>query len=491
MFKMNFSTFNTIKTYQYKTANMNSRYIDETINNPVIKILIIILIILIACGLMGNILNLIVFSSKNMKRISTFRFLRYLSASDLLVLLIASTDAVLKFGFQFEIRLYSTSLCRLHTFFTYFLTHTSSIILMAVSIDRALVINNKTISSLFRGKKKRKRSLISNKVSRSVFCFNSRRIHRVDLVFLLIVFILALLNFHYILFIDLNTVLEENIIESTLDNYVVTFRNGSNFLEPKHLIILSNDNRTNLMAMNRSNPFFFINYEIFHICFPLENTSYYYFLNNIWIWIDITVYALIPFVVMSICSAIILFNIDKKSKRFFRRLLDKRNIINRAFIYKRIKRNRQLLYMLLITNLFFICSILPCCVAFLLFHGSKSESVLFQLSVHILLYTNNSINFLLYGISSQKFRQQLSKMFFASKRKKSSNNQLRLMNNENYIIRYNTNMINNNNNNSNNSNNSNSDKARRNNIKHVKININLKKFNEDTSTLSNKQIDAV
>ena len=47
-------------------------------------------------------------------------------------------------------------------------------------------------------------------------------------------------------------------------------------------------------------------------------------------------------------------------------------------------------------------------------NGSKSESVLFQLSVHILLYTNNSINFLLYGISSQKFRQQLSKMFFKS-----------------------------------------------------------------------------
>ena len=77
-----------------------------------------------------------------MRKISTFRFLFYLSASDLLVLLVGATGIfilssflILKFNlnllyiskkdvlinniFQFEIRTYSNALCKFHTFTTY------------------------------------------------------------------------------------------------------------------------------------------------------------------------------------------------------------------------------------------------------------------------------------------------------------------------------------------------------------------------------------
>ncbi len=42
----------------------------------------------------------------------------------------------------FEIRTYSNALCKLHTFFTYFVTHIGTVILMAVSIDRVIIMIN-------------------------------------------------------------------------------------------------------------------------------------------------------------------------------------------------------------------------------------------------------------------------------------------------------------------------------------------------------------
>ncbi len=55
-------------------------------------------IILYICVLnfKGNTLNLIVFGKKAMRKISTFRFLFYLSASDLLVLTIGATDVLVR-----------------------------------------------------------------------------------------------------------------------------------------------------------------------------------------------------------------------------------------------------------------------------------------------------------------------------------------------------------------------------------------------------------
>ena len=115
-------------------------------NNFAIKIFLKELL-LIVFFIKGNTLNLIVFGKKAMRKISTFRFLFYLSASDLLVLLVGATGIfilssflILKFNlnllyisnkdvlinniFQFEIRTYSNALCKFHTFTTYWVINT-------------------------------------------------------------------------------------------------------------------------------------------------------------------------------------------------------------------------------------------------------------------------------------------------------------------------------------------------------------------------------
>jgi hypothetical protein len=109
---------------------------------------------------------------------------------------------------------------------------------------------------------------------------------------------------------------------------------------------------------------------------------------------------------MSLCSVVILVKINSKSsKRLFE------VAANKSVMYRRMRRNRQLLYMLLVTNTYFLLSNLPYCVSFVLFKGQKSESSVGQLLVHMLLYTNNAINFLFYGLSSQKYREVFGEIF--------------------------------------------------------------------------------
>ena len=107
---------------------------------------IALLIIIIVIGLIGNTFNMIVFSRRNMRNVSTFRFLMYLAAFDLLVLSTGTTHLLLKQLFHFDLRIYSNLVCKLHTFFTYLTTHVSSLILTTVSIDRAIKIKNLTRS---------------------------------------------------------------------------------------------------------------------------------------------------------------------------------------------------------------------------------------------------------------------------------------------------------------------------------------------------------
>lgn len=341
-----------------------------------IHILVILLVVVIVIGIFGNVLNMIIFKKKQMRKGSTFRFLFYLSIFDLLVLLVCATDALGRFGFQFEIRSLSTLTCRLHTFLTYFLIHSSSIILMIISVDRALVVTNYSFKSILsKSRLEQTKSSLNSKRSDhkrggsklAVFLHN---LHRVDVVIGLIVIILVLLNGHYLLLINLNPI----SINSTN----------------------ATSNKTGEVSY----------------CMPLESSRYYNFLINVWLYIDICVAVVIPFIIMSVCSVIILSRIRKKNKKYFNNLLQSRTSeSNRTNACRRSKRSRQLLYMLLITNLYFFLSQLPYCVTFVLFRGQEDEKYVDQFIVHILSYTNNAVNFLFYGLSSQKYRQELCRLF--------------------------------------------------------------------------------
>jgi len=150
------------------------------------------------------------------------------------------------------------------------------------------------------------------------------------------------------------------------------------------------------------------------MCFPTRNTKYFEFIIHQWIWIDLTVYAALPFVTMSCASIIILIMLRKRSFEYFNHIRNK----NRRFLRKyaeRLKNEKQIIYMLLVNNFYFLLTLLPYCIVFGIYRGSKKESEtqkLVELFVYILLYTNNAFNFLLYGITSKNYRTKLKGLFF-------------------------------------------------------------------------------
>jgi hypothetical protein len=364
----------------------------------------IALSIIIAIGVVGNIINMIVFSRKSMRTVSTFRFLLYLSAFDLLVLLVCSTEAYAQFRYHYEIRSVSTLICRVHTFLTYFLSHCSSNILMVISIDRALVITNRR--SIFRFRRKNPQSAsLKNKPNRyslvnieplkqnwwSCLANFSLNLHRVDMAMILIAFMIIILNIHYFLFLSLNRVEDqsETAQQNSSDYYSFEYANGIEVEVGK---------------------------ETRQVCFPMGKSLYNKFLVRIWTWIDLVIFSLVPFVTMSVCSLIILVKIRDNSKKYFKILIN-RNIKNSksSAFQKRVRRNRQVLCMLLLTNFYFLLSSLPYFVSSLLFQGERNDTPIAQSLVHLLLYTNNAINFLFYGFSSEKYREEFIKIFSRKK----------------------------------------------------------------------------
>jgi hypothetical protein len=314
----------------------------------------------------------------------------------LLVLVVCATDAFVRFGYNVEIRSYSIVTCRLHTFLTYFLIHSSSFILMIISVDRVLVVTNKTLVDFCRKRPitvrhvRRRKSCgmlmvdsSGDRADRQLNVATAKRTmaymsnfssccpnwRRVDVATTLILSFIFLLNSHYLFFLNLNQIDPES----------------SSDQEQPH----SED----AAAV---------------ICFPHKDDVYFHFLVNWWVYIDICVYSFVPFVVMAVCSLIILGKIVQKNANFHNHRLGSTSQSGG----KQSKKNRQLLYMLLLTNLYFLLSQLPFCITFVLFQCTYDYSAVIQPIVHLISYSNNSVNFIFYGLSSQVYRQELLNLVF-------------------------------------------------------------------------------
>ena len=394
------------------------------------SLITIILSLLIIIGVIGNLLNMMVFLSKTMRKNSTFRYLFYLSAIDLLVLITCTTDSLLTYGYYVMIRLQSDFLCKIHTFLAYFLTHMSSLILMMVSIDRLLIIkdqsNNKNNNNQHPISSSRFRILIVNKVGKVI-------------IYLSIV--LTLFNLHYLIFMSRNSI--DNI---KLYEYEKILNLNSSFVSKivqklnisVNSYLKSDDNESNHFVFNEilsdidfysisQRNSLFRNYENInnsniiplYMCYPNDYTNYYYFITRIWIWIDMIIFSLIPFMVMVICSSIIIHHIRDSSKNF----LASKSHYNIKIVKQSKNRNKQLLIMLIVTNLFFVFCSLPLCINIILnkFNAIIYKKSLLMVAFQILSYLNNSFNFLFYIMFSEKYRQVIASVFFRWTQKSNKN----------------------------------------------------------------------
>jgi hypothetical protein len=96
--------------------------------------------LLILCGTVGNIVSIIVLRRpKVRKAVCSFYFIA-LAASDLLVLYTGLLRQWIYYTFNFDVRHLGTAGCKLHTWLVYFSLHFSSWILVAVTIERIMLV---------------------------------------------------------------------------------------------------------------------------------------------------------------------------------------------------------------------------------------------------------------------------------------------------------------------------------------------------------------
>ena len=380
------------------------------------KDLAIVLFIIIMVGLFGNIMNLKVLANKEIRKVSTFRFLLYLSIIDIMVLIICAIDSVLTYGFNIEVRQMSSLICKIHTFFTYFLTHMSSIVLMCVSIERLSVVCSSVNHSFLRSSRN------------STFKSN-----RIEKILLIITVILVFFNIHYLFFFDL-TSFKENPNNQNNDfnfDYKYKYLNSSlkrqikDFIINKKLAIADkfyNEFTLNYKYVNEEDDDIDLNQ--YTVCYSFGNEIYDFFMTHIWIWIDSTIYSFVPIFVMIVCSFTILFKIRSKRNNFLKLTFS----TNRKIIENRINRNKQILYMLTATNIYFIICSLPYCILCLKLNFTDNNFKFTQtlFLVHILSYSNNSFNFVFYGLFSKQYRQSAMELLFPKTKNNNINNRIKL-----------------------------------------------------------------
>jgi hypothetical protein len=371
---------------------------------------------LLVVGLFGNMLSVWVFSRPAMRKNSTFIYLLFLCIVDMLVLLFGLGDIVAFSYTRFVVREQSMFICRTHTFLTYMFTHLSSFILASVSIERAIATNLITFAK--------------------GYC-KPRTAYRVLALNLLLA---CVPNSHYLIFLG---------YEQSYASANLTTLNGT------------------------------VAYTTKVQCTARPDTSYDRFLNPFYNWMDVIFYAILPFLIMAVCSFFIIRVIFSSNKRMERSLSMRTStailnatIINRvpdnvrrvsttedspntntesplllstagsmrgaagkklsttSLMLKRLvnterkpttarmNKTLHLTYTLISINTLFFCLVSPLVIMASVVNERsdiQNAKILYNI-VYLLAYSNHSLNFVFYGLSSPPYRETIQSLFAAKKR---------------------------------------------------------------------------
>lgn len=91
-------------------------------------------------GTVLNILSILVFLRHKMIKSSSFCYFAVLNLVNTAYILVTMSRSISEYNFNSDIRLTSLFACKTHVFLTYFLSHLSSLILSAISVDRAITV---------------------------------------------------------------------------------------------------------------------------------------------------------------------------------------------------------------------------------------------------------------------------------------------------------------------------------------------------------------
>lgn len=261
---------NTTQFYNYKNFYDSCKQTQQIIYylNTIIPLLWVII------GTITNILSLVVFSRRSMRRYSTFIYLAIMSFSDLIVIWSSSFRDYL--AYKYNIYINGDIACKIHVFSFFVFTQFSSWLLVGANLDRLVFV------------------ISVNNYSKT-WC--TRRTAAKFATILL--FILVLINLHFIIFIESKSKFS-------------TFITSSNLTTTDNIIVNS---FTKIVTVH---PY------VYPQCTLKNFSKYILFYSNIYTWIDSSLYCLLPFILMAICNTTLI-------KRVF---TTKRNLYSKPYTSK-------------------------------------------------------------------------------------------------------------------------------------------------------------
>lgn len=315
-------------------------------------------------GTIGNILSIIIFTRREMRKFSSFCYFALLNGVNLAVLYVTMIRVILNFNFHSDIRLINLSVCKTHVFLTYFLSHLSSFLICTISIDRV-------ISVMFLHKAK---LLCTPRVAFNVSCG-------------IVIF---------------------NLI---LSSHLLIFESG--YYEKMNRTIIRNNVSMEISA--------------YIVACQSKQGSFYndMIVQNIWKIIDMGIYAFLPFIIMFVCSVLIIVRVAQTSKKFRpKKRANLASSLSNSTSTASTKQNsaiqstkkapnedkfnartRNLALMLIPVNILFLMFMAPVVISMYTYDQLFDDKLTLAI-VEILSYCNFSINFFVYFPTSSKFREE-------------------------------------------------------------------------------------
>jgi len=154
------------------------------------------------------------------------------------------------------------------------------------------------------------------------------------------------------------------------------------------------------------------NTTIIRPCAPV-NEEYAKFFFTVWTWIDLCKFSLIPFVILAAGNVLIVFKLVQSRRKVKK---DASNSESRSA--SKAKQSNMSVLLVCLNFVFIICT-LPVCVYFIgeaywipqdVPRNVQQQDPWWAL-VNIMLYTNNTSNFILYILTGSRFREEVIKLF--------------------------------------------------------------------------------
>lgn len=298
----------------------------------------IVPIILLTIGTIGNVFSIVVLLRKRLRKSTTSLYLTVLAVSDLTVIYSGLSRHWIKHVYNFDVRHMSEISCKVNVFITYLALYFSSWLLVAVTIERVLVVWF-PMNAKFRSNKK---------IAACVICV---------LFTVLVVF----------------------------DAHILYGRKD---------IIVFEGNTTKIK-----------------LCYYMDE-EYRLFYKQVFPWIDLALFSGIPFCMLLIGNILIAIKLLSTKKR-----LDKwKN--TQAAPSSTVKRTYNTFKILFTLNTVFLVCTTPISIYIIgdfYWQKDASEKTVAVLKLvwtifDMMMYCNNTFNFLLYCISGDTFRQELKSL---------------------------------------------------------------------------------